>query len=112
MSHPNKKRGYQVEKWLEEKHNDFGIPCERVPLSGSIGGKYSGDLCIPSVANSVFRCESKARKGGTGFQTIERWMGDNDVLFLKRNHQAPLVVVSMELYLKMMRALYASLDTP
>ena len=106
MSSKSKKRGYAVEKWLEKMHNDNGILCERVPLSGSIGGKYSGDLCIPSVANAEFRAESKARKGGAGFQTLERWMGSNDILFLKRNHQAPLVVLNMELYLKLMGAYY------
>lgn len=104
MSAKSKIRGYNVEIWLRNKHMENGISCERVPLSGSMGGKYSGDLAIPSVEAAVFRCESKARKNGSGFTVIEKWMGEKDILFLKRHRQDPLVVIPFDIYLRLMGA--------
>jgi hypothetical protein len=109
MSHPNKKRGYNVEIWLRDKHLEHGIPCERVPLSGSMGGKYSGDLCIPSVEHPKYICESKARKNGEGFTTIEKWMENKDLLFIKRNRKDPMVVMSFEVYLELIKAYYGKI---
>lgn len=93
-----------MEIWLRDQHVEMGVPCERVPLSGSMGGKYSADLAIPNVEHSEFRCESKARRNGAGFAVIEKWLGKNDILFLKRNHQPPLVVLPFEVYKKFIKA--------
>ncbi len=37
--------------------------------------------------------EVKARANGEGFTTLERWLGENDVLFLVRDRAQPLVVL-------------------
>jgi hypothetical protein len=37
--------------------------------------------------------ESKARKDGTGFTTLEKWLGEYDALFLRRNHADPMIVL-------------------
>ena len=103
MSAKGKIRGYQNEKWTEQKHKEAGIPCERVPLSGSIGGKYAGDLAIPDVNRRMFILECKARRGGAGFKVLEGWMKDKDILIVKRNYQDPLVVMSFDLYLRFMK---------
>ena len=110
MSSKSKIRGYQVEVWLRDKHLESGIPCERVPLSGLMGGKYSGDLCIPNIEHREFVCESKARKNGTGFAVLEKWMEGKDILFVKRNNKDPLVVLPFQLYLKIMRKYYGATD--
>lgn len=112
MSSKSKRRGYAVEKLLERKHRDAGIPCERVPLSGSIGGAYAGDLAIPSVSGREFTIESKARKTGTGFKVLEGWMEDKDILMIKRNNQEPMVVMSWEIYEKLMKRYYESGTAP
>lgn len=106
MSHPNKKRGYNVEIQIRDKHIAAGIPCERVPLSGSMGGKYKGDLNIPSVSHPAFIAECKARRNGSGFAVIEKWLGDKDILFTKRNNQEPLVVMRFDVYLELMKYFY------
>ena len=36
-------------------------------------------------------CEIKARKSGSGFVTLESWLGEFDALFLKRNNADPMV---------------------
>ena len=37
--------------------------------------------------------EVKARKDGEGFKTLEGWLGENDMLLLKRNNAEPLAVM-------------------
>ena len=106
MSSKSKRRGYQVEIYIRDKLLEVGIPCERVPLSGLMGGKYSGDLSIPSVAESEFRAEVKARRSGEGFSVLEKWMKDNDIMFLKRNNKDPMVVLSWEAFKKLIGFYY------
>ena len=106
MSHKNKIRGYNHEVSVRDKHIDSGISCERVPLSGSIGGKYSGDLAIPTVSEREFTVECKARKDGTGFKVIEGWIKNADILCMRRNNQEDLVVMRMNTYLKLMGKYY------
>jgi hypothetical protein len=38
-------------------------------------------------------CEVKARKSGEGFAMLERWLGDADALFLRRDRAEPLVAL-------------------
>lgn len=109
MSHKSKKKGYATEIQIRDKLIRNGILCERVPLSGSMGGKYAGDLAIPSVAEAEFRAEVKARKTGEGFSLLERWLGDKDILFLRRDRQEPIVVLSWSTFLKLMGEHYERL---
>jgi hypothetical protein len=103
MANKPKDRGRAVENWIRDKHREHGIPCERVVGSGMFGGKLTGDLCIPDVDHCKFRAESKARKNGAGFSTLEKWMGEDDIMFLKRNYQDPMVIMKFDLYLALMK---------
>ena len=40
-----------------------------------------------------FVSEVKARVSGAGFVTLEKWLGENDALFLIRDRAEPLVVL-------------------
>ena len=101
-----KAKGTRGENVIVEKHISIGIPAERVPLSGSIGGKYSGDVVIPDISSPIFRCEVKSRKSTNGFSVIARWLGDNDMLFIREDRQPPLVVMPWKTYEKMMVVFY------
>ena len=35
----------------------------------------------------------KARKNGAGFTTLEKWLGEYDVLALRRNNCEPLILL-------------------
>ena len=107
MSAKAKQKGYAHEISVRNKHIEDGIPCERVPLSGSMGGKYQGDLCVPSIEHREFILECKARKNGSGFKVIEDWIADADILFMRRNNQPDLVVMRMDTYMNLMKAYYA-----
>jgi hypothetical protein len=92
----HRRKGDRVERELVHQHTDIGIEAERYPLSGASRFRGSGhDLDIyafgPDEAPLV--AEVKARKDGSGFATLERWLGDYDVLFLRRDHAEPLAVL-------------------
>jgi hypothetical protein len=70
----------------------LGLKAQRVPLSGAAGGQFSDDiLCM--VRTWLARCEVKARANAEGWQTIKKWMGGSDVLFLIEDRTQPLVVL-------------------
>ena len=91
----NRRKGGTVERAIVKLHTDAGIDAKRVPLSGASRG-YKGDIRIEDTLTA----EAKSRKGGAGFAVIEKWLGDNDMLFLHRNRAEPLVVMPMTEYLK------------
>jgi hypothetical protein len=37
-------------------------------------------------------CEVTARRNGESFATLEKWLGENDLFFLRRNNAAPPVL--------------------
>ena len=82
-------KGGRVERELVNKLKDAGIAAERVPLSGAAGGTFSGDVLI----QGALIAEVKARKDGEGFKTLEGWLGENDMLLLKRNNAEHLAVM-------------------
>jgi len=94
-----RQKGNRVERLLVQLHLEAGIPAKRVPLSGAMAG-YKGDI---RVGESLV-AEVKARAHGEGFATLARWLGENDLLFLKRNLRQPIVVLEWETYLRLVRA--------
>src|SRR5262249_35354276 len=66
------------------------------PLSGASRFRGSGhDLDIYALGRdeAPLVAEAKARKNGAGFTTLEKWLGEFDALFLRRNHADALVVL-------------------
>lgn len=46
-------------------------------------------------------CEVKA--SGEGFATLERWLGESDALFLRRDRTDPLVVLPWRVWTRLVR---------
>ena len=44
-----------------------------------------------------------ARGDGSGFVTLERWLNDNDALFLVRDRQDPMVVVPWRIWERLIK---------
>tara|TARA_R110000824_G_scaffold43759_3_gene127708 strand:- start:9101 stop:9517 length:417 start_codon:yes stop_codon:yes gene_type:complete len=93
MSSKERIKGNRIENEIVKLHQGLGFTAERVPLSGQVGGSYSGDVVIEGL-----RAEVKARKSGSGFVTLEKWMGDNDLLFLRKDRQPPMVCMPWTTY--------------
>lgn len=99
MANRQKQKGDRAERGIVKKLVGIGVDAQRVPLSGAAGGYFGGDLTIkdlPGLGNLLG--EVKSRAGGGGFKLLEKWMGSNDLLFLKRDHQEPLVVMPWEVF--------------
>ena len=82
MARMSRDKGQRIERELVHCHLDAGIPASRVPLSVAAGGEYAGDLHILDL-----RAEVKARANGKGFKQLEAWLGQHDILFLRRDRQ-------------------------
>jgi hypothetical protein len=94
-------KGNRAEREIVKLHQDAGIHAERYPLSGSSRFRGSGhDIDIyPRGRDVPLVAEVKARKSGNSFTMIERWLGEYDVLFLRKNQDPqPLVVLPWRVY--------------
>jgi len=92
MPNPSKRNGGRIEQEVVRLHLGAGIPAERIPLSGASGGLFSGDIVIgegvPLVSGG-----SEGQERRSELQTLEGWLGDHDLLFLRRDLAKPLVVL-------------------
>ncbi len=106
MGKPSRDKGQRRERQVVALHVDLGVKAERVPLSG--GSHYrgnGGDVDVyPWGPDSAPLCgEIKARGGGQGFKTIESWLDGNDMLFLIRDRQEPLVVLPWDTWRRLIK---------
>jgi Holliday junction resolvase len=98
-------KGDRIERELVARHEEIGIHAERYPLSGASRFRGSGhDLDIYALGREAapFVAEVKGRKTGAGFTMLERWLGDYDALFLKRNNADPLVVIPWRVWARLL----------
>ncbi len=87
-------KGNRVERAIVRALQDHGLGAERVPLSGSAGGSYLGDLTVPILG--VDRVvEVKAR--ASGFAQLYSWLEARDILIVKADRKAPLVILPLDL---------------
>jgi hypothetical protein len=96
MSRMQRDKGARIERDIVELHRGLGLRDERVPLSGA--ARYQGngaDVDIyPFGPDEAPLCgEVKARANGEGFAAFERWPGDSDALFVRRNDAGPIIVL-------------------
>ena len=103
----SKRKGSRIEYEIRDRHLAAGIEARRVPFSGSIGTlvpeltSMKGDV---QILDGEFVAEVKARANGEGFKTLERWLAGNDMLFLRRDRQSPLVVLPWDVYERLMKS--------
>jgi Holliday junction resolvase len=92
----HRRKGDRIERELVDLHRALGIHAERYPLSGASRFRGSGhdlDLYIYGKNEAPLVAEVKGRKSGAGFVTLEKWLGEYDLLALRRNHADPLLLL-------------------
>ena len=102
----HRRKGNRIERELVALHQGIGIHCERYPLSGASRFRGSGhdlDVYARGREEAPLVAECKARKNGNGFATLESWLSDYDLLFLRRNNSTPLVVLPWRTYEQFLR---------
>ena len=92
-----REKGDRFERAIVRLLQDHGIGAERIPLSGSIGGSYSGDISVPCIDRDLV-VEAKSRN--TGFRQLYKWLEGRDALVLKSDRCEPLVILRLDLAAK------------
>ena len=94
MTNPSKSKGDRFERESVGAHEKLGITCERTYLAPQAARRNPGDLRI----DARFSGECKSRKGGNSFKTLEDWLADHDLLFLRRDRKPYRVYMTHEMY--------------
>ena len=72
---------------------------QRVPLSGAAGGEFCEDVLMPNG----WRAQVKSR--ADGFKTLYSALGNADVLALKADRKAWLIVMTADQFLEVYRTI-------
>ena len=95
MGKSQRNKGYRGEYNLVRKLREAGLEAERVPLSGATDFK-KGDIVVEGLTGEV-----KLRKNG--FKMLYDWLEGNDFLAVKADRKEYLVVISLELFIKLLK---------
>lgn len=85
MGTSQRNKGSYHERWWCKWFQDKGLPAERQPLSGQLGGSFAGDIKIKTGAGTII-AESKYQANGKGFAFLTRTHKEQpaDVYLLKQ----------------------------
>ena len=90
----SRQKGNRAERAIVRLLQDKGFAAERVPLSGSAGGSYVGDLTVPVLgADRVVEVKVRAN----GFRELYGWLTGRDILIVRADRKQPLVVLPLRL---------------
>jgi len=87
-------KGNRLERAIVRLLQDHGFGAERVPLSGSAGGSYAGDLTVPLLGRDLV-VEAKSR--ANGFTRLYSWLDGRSALIIKADRRDVLVVLPLKL---------------
>ena len=100
-----RRKGDRIEREIVDRHRALGVHAERYPLSGASRFRGSGhdiDIYAFGTEGAPLIAEVKARKSGSGFVTLESWLADYDILFLRRNNADPLIVLPWRVWARLL----------
>ena len=102
MANRNKNKGTYHEKWFVEWLEEAGIKAKRQPLSGSLGGEYSGDIHL-DINGQRLVGEVKYRDK-SNFPSPFKVLEGRDIAFYKRRTGQPqtIVIMSGDRFIKLM----------
>jgi len=93
----SRQKGNRAERAIVKFLQQSGFAAERVPLSGSAGGSYLGDLTVPVLGiDRVVEVKCRA----DGFRELYKWLVDRDILIVRADRSEPLVVLPLKLAAK------------
>jgi hypothetical protein len=87
----HRRKGTRLERELVARHKALGVHAER--SSHFRGSSHDVDLYLFGRDEAPIVAEVKARANGAGFALLGKWLGNYDLLFVRRNGADPLVVI-------------------
>jgi len=99
----SKDKGRRLENQVVTLLVEKGIAAERIPLSGSLGGKYGADVVIGSVDNQKARIECKNRESLGDYLWDWLAQGGSDYLVIKKNQKKPLILMDFDHFVDLLR---------
>lgn len=101
-----KRKGTRVERELVKELEALGLNARRQYASGAFGtrigeARFQGDVAF-KLGDEWLKVECKARANGEGFTQLERWQAGCDVLLVKRDRQAPQVVITFDVFKRLL----------
>jgi hypothetical protein len=101
----HRRRGSVIEREVVRETSALGVHAERYPLSRASRFRGSGhdiDIYVFGADEAPLVAEVKPRRFGAGFAMVERWLGAYDILFLRRNHADPLLLLPRRLWARLL----------
>ncbi len=89
----SRQKGDRFERSIVHLLQDHGIAAERIPMSGSSGGSFSGDVTLPVLGDDR-TIEAKVRK--TGFRQIYNWLGGYYAVAIQADRSEPLICLRLK----------------
>lgn len=98
----SKRKGYTGEYEIVKLLNKYGIEAERVPLSGALKGKLSGDIDC-TIKGESKKIESKRRKDG--FKELYKFIeqDDCDYIFMRADRKDWIVAMTFGEWLELVK---------
>ena len=91
MATKSRRKGNYHEKKIEKTLSEMGLKVKKQPLSGSLGGEYTGDLVL-EVEGQRLVVEVKYRNNTT-FPSAFTTFKDRDVVIYKRRTGTPQTII-------------------
>ncbi len=93
-----KRKGDRCERAIVKQIQEAGYPAKRVPLSGAVEW-LPGDVMAELGILGECCLEVKARRD---FKSLHAWLEHRDALILKADRRAPLIVLRLADFLKVL----------
>ena len=100
MSSRSKRKGSGYELEVVRDHLALGVQASKMPLSGALGGKYSGDV---QVAGLIGECKRRRKGFSSLYKAIDQGKQPADILFVRDDHQKTLVVLPWSTWVKFLK---------
>lgn len=94
----SKVKGSSFERNIVNTLKENGIEAKRVPLSGALDD-LPGDVKFGPDCKLQGECKHHENMN----KKLWEWLEGNDALFIKRNHCEPLVVMTLDEYMKLLK---------
>lgn len=112
MPNRSRQKGDRMERAMVRLLQEAGIAAERIPMSGSAGGSFCGDLTVPihtygldgggtfyETHDRRFECKKRAN----GFRELYAWIAEHYGLIVAADRETPLVVLRISDFVELVK---------